>query len=83
MAGSRGELYHLAAQPVHKGRVLRFGIADDYIVVGQEEHVYNFTLCSKGFPLPGVPKNRPLGLLSRGTFFRRGKGKKKGRKTRL
>ena len=35
---------------LHKGKILGFGVADDNVVVGNEEGVCDFPLCRKGFP---------------------------------
>lgn len=41
---------------------LGFGVADDNIVVGNEENVCDFPFAAKDLPLPGVPKISPFGF---------------------
>ena len=42
----------------------RFGVADDNIIIRNQERIGDFTLCGKGLPEPGVPRISPLGFLS-------------------
>ena len=46
----RRQAYHLPVKPLHKGKILCFRVADDYVVVCNEESVCHFPFCRKGFP---------------------------------
>ena len=59
----RGKPDYLSAQTLHKGEILRFRVADDNVVVRNEESVCHFPLCRKGFTrFPAFPKSARSGF---------------------
>ena len=51
-AGGRNA-HHLSVKPLHKGVIFRFRVADNNIVVGNEESVCHFPLCRKALAAAG------------------------------
>ena len=56
----RGKPDYLSAQTLHKGEILRFRVADDNVVVSNEESVCHFPLCRKGFTASRRSQNQPV-----------------------
>ena len=59
----RTDFYHLTIELVNQSRIFRFGVADDNIVICNQERIGDFTLCGKGFTGTGSTQNQPVGVL--------------------
>ena len=53
----RRQAYHLPVKPLHKGKILCFRVADDNVVVRNEESVCHFPFGCKGFPASRRPQD--------------------------
>ena len=56
-------MYHLSAQSLYQCSVLRFGVAYDYVVVRDKEHICNLPLCRKGFAASGCAEYHAVWIL--------------------
>ena len=59
----RTDFYHLTIELVNQSRIFRFGVADDNIVIRNQERIGDFTLCGKGFTGTGRTQNQSVGVL--------------------
>ena len=59
-----GNPYDLPAQAPDQGEIFRLRVADDDVVLRHKEHVEDSHFAEKLLPLSGVPRIRPLGVLS-------------------
>ena len=57
---SRGESHHLSVKSLHKGEVFRFRVADDNVIVGNEERICHFPFCRKGFLASRRSQDKPF-----------------------
>ena len=48
---------------MNQSRIFRFGVADDNIVIRNQERIGDFTLCGKGFTGTGSTQNQSVGVL--------------------
>ena len=53
----------LTAELLHEGEILGFGVADDDVILGDEEGVRHFTLGGEGLTGTGRTQNQPVGVL--------------------
>ena len=56
----RGQSDNLSVQPLHKGKILGFRVADDNVVVGNEKGVCHFTFRRKGFTAARCSQDKPV-----------------------
>ena len=57
------DFYHLTIELVNQSRIFRFGVANDNIVIRNQERIGDFTLCGKGFTGTGRTQNQSVGVL--------------------
>ena len=53
----------LTAELLHKGEILGFGVADDDVILRDEEGIRHFALCGEGFAGTGRTQDQPVGVL--------------------
>ena len=53
----------LTAELLNKGEILGFGVADDDVILGDEEGVRHFTLGGEGLTGTGRTQDQPVGVL--------------------
>ena len=53
----------LTTELLHKGEILGFGVADDDVILRDEEGVRHFTLCGEGLTGTGRTQDQPVGVL--------------------
>ena len=53
----------LTAELLHKGEILGFGVADDDVILRDEEGVRHFALCGEGLTGTGRTQDQPVGVL--------------------
>lgn len=63
MRACGGDFNDLSVQTLHQRSVLGFGVADDDVVVGDEEHVGDLPLCGKALAASGRTKDEAVGVL--------------------
>ena len=63
MRACGGDFNDLSVQTLHQRSVLGFGVADDDVVVGDEEHVGDLPLCGKALAAAGSTKDEAVGVL--------------------
>ena len=63
MGAGRTDLDNLALQTVDQCRVLGFRIADDDIIVGNQEGIGDLTLCREGFAGTGRTEDQTVRIL--------------------
>ena len=63
MRACGGDFNDLPVQTLHKWSVFGFGVTDDNIVVGNEEHVGDLPLCGKALAAAGSTKDEAVGVL--------------------
>ena len=63
LGAGRADLNNLAVEPANQGRVLCLGIADDDVIICNQEGVGNLTLGAEGFAGTGGAQNQAIGVL--------------------
>ena len=53
----------LTAEFLHEGEILGFGVADDDVILRDEEGVRHFALCGEGLTGTGRTQDQPVGVL--------------------
>ena len=68
-----GDFDDLPVQPLDQRTVLRFGVADDNVIVGDEKDVGDLALGCKGFAAAGCAENQTIGVFVKRNFLGAGK----------
>ena len=63
MRACGGNFDDLPVQTLHQRSVFGFGVTDDNVVVGNEEHVGDLPLCGKALAASGRTKDEAVGVL--------------------
>ena len=59
----RTDLHDLTVELVNQSRIFCFRVADDNVIIGNEERIGDLTLCGEGLTGTGSTKDKPVGIL--------------------
>src|SRR5699024_2083087 len=62
LGGGGRDFYHLSVEPLHQRSVLRFGITDDDIILGEQKAVGNLPFGGKALAGTRCAENQAVGI---------------------